>query len=403
MRILKFRCLISLMLLGCILSAQEEINFDDYFFKNIYQSNSSSEVLEAHLFNTSWVDEIELRTETDEFELERQRFAVRVTPSSKKVNKAIRDLMHAYSNKSSLYNLDVVRNSIDMAYEVTMSAYSLALQSKYQSQLLIVLYDQNKVYETLIEAKKTYSVRWLDVQKEILNLELEIFENQKRYSFLIGEGVAINWNPMIDVAYIKKNLPFINMQSSAEYPAEYTIESNIIDQEIQLEEAEATNFLDFFQFDYRGPSNNALDEKLSLTAAFRIPMVDNKSKLKIAELKNEQLELAIKHSTEQAKRKSDLEEDYLELNLLLEVFDLRQEAILEMELKVEKVESAYQEYALSDPLIILRQNEIILNEKISLAKLESKIIDSYIDYLKLSEALYLMPLNNYLLKEAGSH
>ena len=382
-----------------LLSGQEAIGFDTYFFSDL-EKNNRIDSSSSNQLKTSWIDKAEIRTETDEFDIARQRYALRVTPSPKKVNKAIHNLMDAYTDKSSIITADNQYNIINLAYDNTLTAYKTELQSGLLSDLLVVYKDQDKVYQRLLEAKNSYVVRWLDIQKEISELEVDVFEMEKRQSLTVNENIVIDWSGMINIKSIQESLLQLSTIKT-ENPSnkEYEIENRIIDQEIALRKAESSSYFDFLQLDYKGPNDDPIRERISVTAAFILPITDNKTKLKLAELKNEQAEIELKKELEESERKQDSKEIYDELLIAIEVYNMRENRLSEIKSNSELISETYQSYSDPNPLFFLQQRELILKEEIEIAKIKGEIIEAYIDYLSEAGLLYSLPLKNYLVTD----
>lgn len=377
--------------------AQESIAFGSYFFGDI--ENQGSDInRESSGLKTSWIEKAELRTETDEFDIARQRYAFRVTPSSRKVNQALKDLKGAYDSKLSILEGEYDQEYIQSAYKATLSAYKIDLQSDLQEQLLKVLTDQDKVYQKLLDAKNSYAVRWLDVQKEIAELQADIYENQARQLLYIDENRSIDWSSMIDINSIQESIIIIeSMGPNQAADLDYTIESEILNKEMELIKAESGTFFDFIQADYKGPGDDPLSERVSVTAAFQLPMTSNKSKLKIAELHNEQAELELEQRARQAKQDADSKESYDDINILISVYNMRTAALDRLRENSKSITESYLAFNETNPLFLLQQKEMLIKEEIDIQKSKAEIIESYIDYLNDRGVLYDMPFKNYLI------
>jgi len=396
---IRFNISILIYFLGStLLSGQETIDFEKYFFQGIENPklNDDSNISEL---KTSWIDKAEIRTETDEFDFDRQRYAFRVTPSSKKVNNAMHSLMDAYASKYSDLKAFSENSNLKIAYSNTIKAYQSELQLQSKRELLKVIKDQDKVYKKLLDTKNSYTVRWLDVQKDISELEVDIYEVNKRKTILTGQEVLIDWSSIIGINTIQESLIRLSAsQITNPSKTEYQTDQRIIDQEIQLEEAESKNYFDFLQVDYKGPGGDPLQERISLTAAFQLPIMDNKTKLKLAELRNKKVEIALEENIENSERKIDTQNILDELTIMIEVYNMRINAIEKMKTNSQKIIDSYQAYSDPNPLFLLQQKEMIIKEEIEIAETKGDIIEAYIDYLEETGLIYLKPYKNYLTK-----
>ena len=68
---------------------QTSFNISTYIQKRVETlDNSSERSLPNNQFNPSWIDGMDIRTETDEFEFNRQRYLIRVSPNTPKIRAA---------------------------------------------------------------------------------------------------------------------------------------------------------------------------------------------------------------------------------------------------------------------------------------------------------------------------
>ena len=176
------------------------------------------------------------------------------------------------------------------------------------------------------------------------------------------------------------------------------MDRKILDQEIELELAETNKIFDFFQLEYRGPISNPWDQRISMTAAFRLPMHDNKKRLKLAELHNEKLELDLKEKRQKAEKSEKYRRLYQELKTLLHVHEMRQKALIDMEIGSKKIIELYRINSDPGPLFELQQKEMLIKEQISLSRMKIKVLKKYIELLEFNQTLFFKPLKNYLKK-----
>ncbi len=382
------------------LSAQKLLDFDNYFFSELYSSDDNENKLQFPDVNTSWIDRAEIRTETDEFDIARQQYSFRLTPSSRKVNRAIDNLVDAYTDKYTVMTNSNYTMSIVSAYEAAVTNYKIESQSSLLSELLEVLQDQDIVYERLLNTKKSYAIDWLDIQKEISEIEVKIFENQKIRQLIVDSNNSIDWSSMIDVTSIRDNLTQINNSETA-VPSTYSVEQHIIDSEIVLRKAESSTYFDFLQLDYNGPTIDPLRERLSVTAAFQLPIMDSKSKLKIAELQNKKTELELKQNNRLLRQNKELQDLYDEIIIMTDVYAMREITLKDMQTNSDNIIATYQAYNDPNPLFLLLQKEMIIKEQMDILKLKFEIIDTYLEYLNKKELLFNTPFKNYLLSESN--
>jgi len=83
---------------------------------------------------------------------------------------------------------------------------------------------------------------------------------------------------------------------------------------------------------------------------------------------------------------------------MIEVYKMRIESLERMKSNSQQVIESYQAYRDPNPLFLLQQKELIVNEEIGIAKTIGDIIETYVDYLSAAGYLNQRPYKNYLSK-----
>ena len=172
---------------------------------------------------------------------------------------------------------------------------------------------------------------------------------------------------------------------------ERTLDVQILESEIALKKAEGRKIFDFFQIEYRGPTDNNFAEKVSLTATFQFPF-SNKRKLQVASLAIEKETAQKKAVARQAWNEHRAQKIKQRLLLLTKELALMQE----IEEQQNQRAAALVQGVTNTPLLALEQKGQALEQQLDLLKVKLQIYDTYIDYLELTERLYQLPLQNFL-------
>lgn len=372
--------------------AQQSISIDD-FLKNKIEQNSTPTMMIVRDFNPSWIDQVDFRTETDEFDVVRQRYSVRVSPSSPKIRKAQRNLHQLYQEKANLESNIPNVDFIEFAYEELLTIIELSRKIRIKQNLLIVLNDQEIVHTRLLQIAKTTPKDWLEVQQDITQLKIDIYQHQEELNSLLPNGKSIEIDHLIPINQLLKQLkPEANLSSKEQ---EVAIDLQLLEGEVGLEKAEQKNAFDFLQVEYRGPQKNPFEEKVSITAGFQFPF-SGKQKLKLEELAIEQEVLKREVAADKQLTQYKINEKLRQLQLLIKELDFTKKTMnAHLERATIIVEKSNQN-AEANPLFSLYQKEESVQKELDFLKLEMMIYQEYIDYLVLTEQLFQTPFYNYL-------
>lgn len=380
------------------LLGQNVVSFSNYFFETEKKPVANS-ILEQKGFDPTWIEELEVRTDTDEFDFDQQRYMIRLSPASRKVNTALTKLLSSYEGKF-LSLEDRKRNEEKFyAYEKTIQVYNAIQELRQKRSLFKVLEDKRKVFIKLIEAKQNYSLRLLDLQQDISELEMDMVQPQHRIDAHLEKGTELDWSKMIDAEYVIDRLAELNdIEIIDDSEDDFLWDQELIEKEINFRTAESERIFDFIQLEYRGPHTELFRERVSVTAAFRFPLKDNRTRYRVAELRNEQLENTIEYEMDLSDRILEHAELYEELIVLSDKYQMQKEFLKQLELQSENIIRTYSQFESPDPLVRLNQREIVQKNLIRLSDLEGRLISKYYDLLKNSGLLSLDNENNYLVK-----
>jgi len=370
---------------------QSTISLDE-FLKNSITPYLSTTPSSSIRFKPSWLDQIDFRTQTDEFEPDRQQYTFRFTPSSAGVRKAQKRLFQLSEEQALDEQNNLQWNYIEETYEAILDLYELSRKIAIKEELLSVLSDKEQVYTKLIQAGQSLPKEWISTQQAIAQLQVEIFQHKEWLQTLSTPEQTIDWSSLVAADSIARLVERLNKADNFVFDKKTrSLDIQIIDSEIQLKKAEGRKIFDFFQVEYRGPTDKTLEEKVSLTAAFQFPF-SNKRKLQVATL-------AIEKEIAQEKAMARQEWNEHRVQKLIQRLQLHTKELAfrqEVEDQQNQQASALIQDAVTTPLLALGQQEKALERQLDLLKVELQIYHTYLDYLELTERLYQLPLQNYL-------
>lgn len=375
--------------------AQATVNILEYIENRVNQLDNlpTSSYVDKN-FNASWVDGMDVRTETDEFDFNRQKYLVRLSPNTPKIRKAQTNLHQLYLKKAALDQTLLRKDFIEIAYEEVLIFHDAFRKLLLQENLLVVLQDQEKVWRKLSQQSIRTPKNWMDIKAEVTQLEVDIFREEEILNAWKSEGNWINLEGLLPIDsilfYLNNDVINNRFQLQAEV---YDIDNLIVEREEELEQAEQKKLLDFVQVEYRGPHDDVFKERVSLSAGFRLPFSSGR-KLKMEEIAIEkevlqQERLAEKQISkyEEKKQKETIGLLLRELQFTKRQFEKQSQEFLEIARKSSE-----------NPLMFLYQKEANIKKELEILKLETTIYEEYLDYLILTELLYQPSFYGFLSK-----
>ena len=346
-----------------------------------------------------WIQEYEYRTETDEFDLDRQEHALRISPSSPGLHRAQRNLAEHYRRKRSVVETDYRNRRIEDAYVAWKDLYIREQQLTSYARLQDVLSDrliirQRQTQQSDADFREVLDMREKLNEVRVRRYELELATRRLREQFGLDTAATLAPDKMLSVEEIMVQLMNDDVIPRDPRLDEYQYERELIERETALEKAEKRQFLDFVQVRYNGPHDEVLRERVQLRLALVLPTSGNRN-LKLEELRLEQEELA----REQQVRSQELERRMTEqqqrvrdrIGVYRKFVQVKEEELRELR----ALAQAIAQRRGSDPDLLLKINED--TEEIRLEKLErqEEIYDDYLEYLVLSGQLFAEPLKNH--------
>ena len=149
-------------------------------------SSSSGALLKApSIFNPSWIDEIDIRTETRDFDLESQQYLVRISPTTKKIRTAQKQLMSSIRKEAKYADENIHKDIIDNAYGTWLDAYEAYLELQVNRSLLLVYSDIETVLFRLASQEKVKARDIMEVQEDIGQTEIDIQLLERKINHLL--------------------------------------------------------------------------------------------------------------------------------------------------------------------------------------------------------------------------
>jgi len=368
--------------------------------RSFYQNSNKLE-LKIPVF-----DQIEFRTDTDDFRFSKQRYTLRVNPTNRKVYRLQSELYRLQKDELQLATAEGNDQILPDAYhhyiDIFFAGRELNVQRKLHSihrDKLIVLEKQSLLPNFDVKDLLSAMDNLQQVEYNIQELVNEKQLNGQGMQTMIGGGeVALtDEEQLININHIQA---FI-LETNKPFPkhkqpniAILEAKQDMLKTELEIEKMEEKKYFDFLQFRYQGPHDDPFGERLSMGIGLRIPTKSNLFRTKELELELLKEEQQLTRDIQERKNLSTEIQQELQALITQYFFLLMQiESATET---YEKVTHHYSQSANTSPLIQLKIKELELEKEVQKLRLERDIYKSFINWLKWSGKLYARPYINYL-------
>ncbi|SEQ05593.1 hypothetical protein [Neolewinella agarilytica] len=270
------------------LLAQDVIDATDFF--QIGQEAENGLAAEKHSISSSrmpWIEEYELRTETRDFDIDRQEYTFRVSPSTGRKRRALTAL---YNHQERAPDFEAQESSCDDLadrYYQWLVLYLMDRELDILNRLKVVLDDRQLVLSRQAGNLDFDWSKLIGLRQDISDFELRLSRLktvQARINKELGlKDPFFSFEGFISLSEIGEAFPG-NFKKGLDPKLDYELAT--VAHELELEKAEQKQFFDFAQLKYQGPHTDELQERFSVGLAFQLPNSGDK-KLKMRELELE--------------------------------------------------------------------------------------------------------------------
>ena len=411
---LKYQGFLLLFLLFFLsVHAQREITTTEVLLgaKNIEQVKFDSiqlAFLKDYNHNLPLVNSVEFRSETRDFLLSRQEYAIRVKPNSLRAVLAKKKVYTAMINEVELQGRINFNEELEDRYYLLIDyLFNEKLLAAYRSKKVQLedelatlehsIYDDAFNVRDVVEAEEAL----FDTEVILRNLEdTKAYQNEilRLMVFESTDSISLSNHDLItpdqilaiplDGVVSKDNLEIQLRQSKLE----------AIDGELSFDVAKSKKIIDFVQARYRSRDNGLFDEDFSIGVGINLPFFGNtrekKSEHYFNKLRTESEILSLKKEQEQKTNKA--QENFKRTTskytiLKDQVSKSSVNALLDTYKKMEGV----------SPLILLKLKVSQKNKKIDIIKLEHELYDRFIKMLAAKNMLFQTPAVNFLTRNSS--
>lgn len=283
------------------------------------QSWTSTEVLQSTWKDTLWLaavngqsffnskslrlprlEEFEFRTETHNFDPERQEYAVRLQLNSSRQIKTQAQLNTLQQARYSIFQQQVQQDLLLERYRLLLELYAIEQETVWNEQQDTLLKDLEQIASiNLQESGENALDDWLALQDDRMELDRRRRKQQEqRASILAQLGIiarasipAIDFStwPSPEILWNQGQLLFGNVQPHSLSLEDQKLSVLETDQEKEMEDAENKNLLTYLQLRYTGDDDPLFRDRLTLGAGLRLPF-RNAQDVKVQYLELKQLQ-----------------------------------------------------------------------------------------------------------------
>lgn len=355
-----------------ILLGQSSLSIQEWFEQRKAQWTSGITKEEFTDYRPSWIRELELRTETDEFILDRQEYLIRFRPTMPRERNAQKDLIEVSRKELELEKLDFERKLNRVILDEFLLIWKTKAQLSIKEELLVLLEDQKKIIEGKLEEKKFNLKDLSKAEQEIRDLQEDVFVDKLNIEKWSSKSDLPEVEKMVSPQELMNRLNSGYITGSDPFEvASMQFEKDKINAEIELEKAEESRIFDFFQIRYDGPHSDILRERISMGISLQLPYSSSK-RLRQEELLLEQILNDQTFEYEKRLDSIELVMDLKKIDGLLKQGNFKEDQIKKQS---EEIQLLIQ-YGLDEEY---NSPELILFKKEQLVKSRLKLLDTYND------------------------
>jgi len=282
---------ISLIVLFASLSAvaQQAISINELVQK-VYEQRTQDISDEYKL---PWIEEINVRSETRDWRLREQRYALRISPVTLRERRASSKLYNSWQQEIEYLKLEEIYDKVASIHEDWVKQDFISRRITILEKELAILADVEKVAakSSAINANNLDDLIATRTRIATLNNSINL-QNIQRQSTIDKLSQSVNGEYIIlpDTinlsAYQNAIQVSLVTESGPNMSQGDIIDLQTIQHEEELEKAEQNRVLDFLALEYRGPHDIELERRVSMGVSLNLPFF-GANNLSLAKLKVE--------------------------------------------------------------------------------------------------------------------
>ncbi len=356
--------------------------------------------------STPYVDRMEFRTETQEFDLEKQKYSLRLYPKGWGETRYTRQVTELASQSCRTEERNYYNKALRLRYELVLDYLESRAMVDLNQQLAAVCEDRIHVLKKKSSGSVTFDISDLisaeelltDLRLELVGLENKItgIEHQIAVAADSQLPVAFDKTPLLPIRAIEKQIHQLPEETSFNNVKleDQKNKMDLADSKYRLEQAKNRDYLSYLELAYDSDDYDDMEKACSIELAVKLPFInsdrDGVNRKKIDYMKerlqyNEELRAIAEKRISLTRSLDRLISQYtlLEAN--------KQDGNAEVSLK------AYLQMDGMDPLNILKIRESIIKSDIQLEKTAFNIRYRFIELMDMMGKLPEKPFQNYII------
>lgn len=368
---------------------------------NHKKTDSINSLLKKYNYKESIINSVQFRSETNDFQLKKQEYTLRVKPNNPKIIKSHHKIFLNKVEEAKLENEKELNKQLINQYFVIIDFVFtnklIELYQKKELQLkdkLTILKQQ--IYHTNFDVNDL-----IETEEDLQNIALK-FANLKDVKVnliaFINQYLNTNTFKKFNLTDFIKPEQIIEIQSKqvfSENNIELSLQElklNQIENQLQLETSKSKQLIDYFQTKYVG-KNNFLKENISLGIGVNLPFFGNSKRKKGMYLFDK---LNATHKIEIIKKDVAYKNELKKNELKKAILNYKKIKKQKKESSVTSLLNTYKKMDGISPLTLLKMELLIKKKEIEQVKTTYLLYKSYLDLLAMNEILFQKPFKNYL-------
>ena len=383
--IIKRLLLISLISTIAVLAiGQNKINIEEFINRKIESSIPDNFTIKDEKF--PWINEYELRTETRDFDLGKQEYSLRLSPNTPKARSAQQAIYRHLASMPNYEQQEIYCEIINESFSDIITLYLVDEFLETYNAWEIIIADKQLVLSKLagsLDFDYKEILELIELQTEIkFNKEKLNIEKNKLEQLHGIPNISFDFNSIITVENIKAVIGSREIQNSEiAMSSKNQFDLELAKKELELEQAERKQYLDFVQLKYRGPHDNQFEERFSIGLGLKLPNSSNR-KLKIKELELEQGNIMNEIKSDQTASIISIADIKHKLNLSILYAEEYTRIVDQENIALDNLIAQIQRESEYDPLLILEIKDRQIETKIQQLSLLDDVYSEYLDYIR---------------------
>jgi len=374
--------LVLFTIIGCAISTfgQGELTISEILRSNLPAENSlpysdNLSFINGKAKGLPLLENLQFRTETDEFTFDQQEYLLRFNLNSTEERKAYDKVL---STNQAIYTLkqeEYISETMQDVYQAVVSYYFDMKKLEVSKNNLLVLRDKKKVISKLLASSDKVNINnWLSNQDDIvsessdsLSLELSLDRVENKYFLIDEQLVSVSFDDFITIDRIE--------QVAIEYLSNLAPNTSV-------------------KLAYAEENNVAFSSSINIPTNGTNRMKKNEAALEVWDKKYNRI-------LEEEKINERIYSNILNLNSAISKY-----RALEKVIKDQKLEETYSEYVKignASPLTLLGIQKNINRYQNKLLGAKENVYEAYLEVLEGSSLYGINPKKNYLSNSVGDY